>query len=74
MTMIAFMIGGVSSMFILIRLHSVVPVIGIVFFGVKIVIILGMFNFVFGFGGRILVGSRELIETCGTIEGLHKHK
>jgi hypothetical protein len=33
-----------------------------------------MFNFVFGFGGRILVESRELIETCGTIEGLHKHK
>jgi hypothetical protein len=34
-------------------------VVGIVFFGAKIVIILGMFNFVFGFGGRILAGSRE---------------
>jgi hypothetical protein len=74
MTMIAVMIGGVSSLFILIRLHSEVPVVGIVFFGVKIVIILGMFNFVFGFGGRILAGSRELIETCGKIEGLQKHK
>jgi hypothetical protein len=72
MTMIAVMIGGVSSLFILIRLHSEVPVVGIVFFGVQIVIILGMFNFnfVFGFGGRILAGSRELIKTCGKIEGL----
>jgi len=74
LTMVACMTGAISSLFVLVRLHAVVPGVGLLFFSVKMVILFGMFTFVFGFGGRILAGSEVLLEVWASTEDIHKHK
>lgn len=68
------MLSGISSLFVVIRLHDVVPLAGMGFFVTKITILMIMNVNVFGFGGKIFEGSNEVLETWKQLDKLEIHK